>query len=250
MTACKLPLEKSCSIIKQHPDGLLAIEKAPGILTHPNPKESNSRSILKCPFDYENECYVLGKEKGTGQNLFLVHRIDSATSGVLIASTCPQLAIQLKKAFAKRLVEKTYFAIVNYHGTPIRSPWKDCLQKTLVRGKIRVISSNSGVTATTLVKIQQKTQNQYGGLALLKLMPQTGRTHQLRVQCSKRRLPILGDRTYGQFNLNRKITKLSKINRLFLHSAKLKVELTLRDQTQITWEAESSLPTDFRKILE
>ena len=81
-------------------------------------------------------------------------------------------------------------------------------------------------------------------------MPQTGRTHQLRVQCSKRRLPILGDRTYGQFNLNRKITKLSKINRLFLHSAKLKVELTLRDQTQITWEAESSLPTDFRKILE
>ena len=97
MTACKLPLEKSCKIIKQHPDGLLAIEKAPGILTHPNPKESNSRSILKCPFDYENECYVLGKEKGTGQNLFLVHRIDSATSGVLIASTCPLLAIQLKR---------------------------------------------------------------------------------------------------------------------------------------------------------
>ena len=36
------------------------------------------------------------KRKGDRANLFLVHRIDSATSGVLIASTCPQLAIQLK----------------------------------------------------------------------------------------------------------------------------------------------------------
>lgn len=249
MTAYSLPLDKLCSIIKQHPDGLLAIEKVPGVLTHPNPKENKSRSLLKCPFDYEKECYVWGKENRQDCKLFLVHRIDSATSGVLLASTCPQLADQLKKAFEERLVEKTYYAVVNYHGVSIRSPWKDCLKKTLVCGKIRVISSKSGMNAITLAKIKQKTHNQYGNLALLKLMPQTGRTHQLRVQCAKRRLPILGDRTYGQFNLNRKITKLSKTNRLFLHSAKIKVKLSLGGQSNVTWEAESSLPTEFREIL-
>ena len=129
MDSYSLPLDKSCRIIKQHPDGLFAIEKAPGVLTQPNPKENKSRCLLKCPFDHKNECYIWGENKDQKRKLFLVHRLDSATSGILLASTCPQLAIQLKKAFAERLVKKTYYAIVNYHGTSIRSPWKIASKK-------------------------------------------------------------------------------------------------------------------------
>ena len=55
-------------------------------------------------------------------------------------------------------------------------------------------------------------------VSLLRLEPHTGRSHQLRAQCAKRGLPIVGDQTYGNFPRNREFAKAAGTKRMFLHS--------------------------------
>ena len=64
------------------------------------------------------------------------------------------------------------------------------------------------------MRVREKFQGKAGPMALLELQPKTGRTHQLRIQCANRGLPIVGDRTYGDFQRN----KALKGEALFLHS--------------------------------
>lgn len=244
-----LPLDRLCKVIKHHPEGLWAIEKASGVMSHPNFKNYKGRCLLNCTFDFKDECYRWKNESGVNGELFLTHRIDSATSGVLIASSCPELAEKLKKAFADRIVEKTYFAIVHYNGKPVRSIWKDTLEKIKFAGKMRVCVGRNGSTAITQSFLERKIITKQGELALLRLIPLTGRTHQLRVQCASRRLPIVGDRTYGNFELNRRCAKELNSDRLFLHASKVKVQITLRNRSKINWEVESPLPQIFEKLL-
>ena len=90
--------------------------------------------------------------------------------------------------------------------------------------------------------LERKAHTKLGMLALLRLSPKTGRTHQLRVQCAKRKLPIIGDRTYGNFQLNRKYAKQFKCDRLFLHATKLKVKISQKGKTEFMWEVVSPLP--------
>lgn len=69
------------------------------------------------------------------------------------------------------------------------------------------------------MKVRQKFQGKGGAMALLELRPGTGRTHQLRIQCANRGLPIVGDRTYGDFTKNRN----SKVESLFLHAESIEL---------------------------
>ena len=101
----------------------------------------------------------------------------------------------------------------------------------------------------TKVYLERKAHTKLGMLALLRLSPKTGRTHQLRVQCAKRKLPIIGDRTYGNFQLNRKYAKQFKCDRLFLHATKLKVKISQKGKTEFMWEVVSPLPPAFTKII-
>ena len=60
---------------------------------------------------------------------------------------------------------------------------------------------------------------------MLRMEPLTGRTHQLRVQCALRGIPIIGDKSYGDFSFNRKLSRASKTDRLCLHAAEIEFEL-------------------------
>lgn len=243
------PLDKACKIIEYHPAGLWAIDKADGVLSHPNRKGLNSRCILLCDFNFNEECYTWSDKEGKSHRLFLLHRLDSATSGIILLSSDRELAIQVKKSFLQRKVEKTYFSVVDYKGKPVKPTWKDYLLKKSSDGQLRVISSKNGSVAITQASLERKKLSTLGTLALLKLIPKTGRTHQLRVQSALRKMPIIGDRTYGNFQLNRKLAKLSGCQRLFLHAAKIKVQFGLNEKRLNTWEVESPLPHSFEKIL-
>ena len=85
-------------------------------------------------------------------------------------------------------------------------------------------------------------------LALIRLEPKTGRSHQLRVQCAKRHLPIVGDQTYGDFAANRAFAKRTGAKRLFLHSMSTTFEYEFR-QRRSTFSATAPLPDDFVKFL-
>ena len=85
-------------------------------------------------------------------------------------------------------------------------------------------------------------------VSLVRLEPRTGRTHQLRVQCAKRALPIVGDQTYGNFGRNRAFAKLADTKRLFLHSMETAFEYEFHGRKYL-FAAKAPLPEEFEKFL-
>ncbi|MBP51742.1 MAG: hypothetical protein CMI27_01210 [Opitutae bacterium] len=240
------PLQKNCSVLFEFPSGIVAFEKAAGTLSHPNigksEKQSSPRSFLNAPFDHDGEFYYLED----GSKIFLVHRLDSPTSGVLLATTNLDASKALKNAFKHREVRKTYYAIVRCRSNPRLGTWKDSLIERKNAGKLRVVRGK-GSLAITDASLTRKPGGLYG-LSMLKLIPKTGRTHQLRVQSAIRDLPIIGDRSYGDFSLNRKIARASKVDRLCLHAANIECEVIMEGKP-IKIHAESPLPRSFGKLL-
>jgi 23S rRNA pseudouridine955/2504/2580 synthase len=244
----EIPLDRECNVIDFHSSGIWAIEKASGILSHPNRNSENKRVLLHSSYDFEQEKYHWIDATGKEREFYLVHRLDSATSGVILGVSNIVVAEKLKAAFLNRDVKKTYFAIVAYNGRPIRPIWKDFLQKNPAKGKIRVTSGKTGDSAITSVSMKRKISTRFGNFALLELKPKTGRTHQLRVQCANRRLPIIGDRTYGNFELNRKFARATKVQRICLHASKISFSLTVNGEC-IQWEVEAAMPRAFARLL-
>ena len=126
-------------------------------------------------------------------DLRLVHRLDRDTSGALVLAKGALSAKHLAQAFADQAIEKTYLALVptalHDQGT-LRLP----LAKVLVGGEGRMQVHPEGQEAITNFKVLGRSS----GGCLLKLTPQTGRTHQLRVHCAHRFGGIFGDLKYGQ----------------------------------------------------
>jgi hypothetical protein len=85
-------------------------------------------------------------------------------------------------------------------------------------------------------------------VSLIKLMPLTGRTHQLRVQCKKHGLPIVGDRTYGSFSFNKEIAIKVETKRMMLHSAETIVHYCYKGKVR-ELIAKSELPEDFQAVM-
>ena len=82
----------------------------------------------------------------------------------------------------------------------------------------------------------------------MQLEPQTGRSHQLRVQCARRGLPIVGDQTYGDFRLNREFATATGCKRLFLHSLDTRFSYEFGGRT-FQFAASAPLPADFDRVL-
>lgn len=246
----EIPIDRQCQVIASHETGIWAFEKAPMVLSHPNKGKHDSRrdkTLLNAAYDMEEEAYCWKDERGKENKLFLLHRLDSPTSGVIIGASTKKLATCIKDAFAKREVSKTYHAIIIPAGKHFRdATWKDNLIEKRDQGKVRV-SRGKGPIAITKAYMERDRSGPYG-LSLLKLVPQTGRTHQLRVQCALRRMPVLGDKSYGDFSRNRKLARASKVDRLFLHATKIEFSVQFEGKT-IEFTAEAPLPRSFGKLL-
>ena len=245
-----IPLDRDCQVIAFAKYGIWAFEKAPGVLSHPNKGLSDkrkTRTLLNAPYLEEEEAYFWEDEKGGKNKIYLVHRLDSPTSGVILGVSSKKLAASIKESFANRKVSKTYHAIVIPSRKPFKNAqWKDNLVEKRDQGKIRVTRGNGPIAITKAYMEREKTG--LYGLSLLKLDPQTGRTHQLRVQCALRNLPIVGDRNYGNFSMNRKFARASKIDRLCLHASKVELNVQV-DGKAIHFTAEAPLPRSFGKLL-
>lgn len=247
-----IPLDRNCQVISYEAYGLWAFDKASGVLSHPNLKRGKqekrkARTLLNAPYLHEEEAYAWKDAKGEENRIYLLHRLDSPTSGVILGSSSRKLAETIKESFANRKVAKTYHAIVIPSRNRFKNEqWKDGLVEKRDQGKIRV-RKGKGPLALTKAYLEKERSGRYG-LSLLRLEPQTGRTHQLRVQCALRNLPIVGDRNYGNFSMNRKFARASKIDRLCLHASKVELEIPI-DGKVIRFSAESSLPRSFGKLL-
>ena len=208
--------------------------------------EDKWRSLLNARYDGKRRCFYDLVGEGKYDKVYLVHRLDSATSGVILVCTDAQIHEQLRKAFERGRIRKVYYAIVK--GKPERVPltWTDKLKRSNKDGKLKTESGGHSI-AKTMQYFIQSDANQVG-LSLMKLLPETGRTHQLRYQCLKRGHPILGDPQYGDFKLNRLFQKYSSFRRMFLHSHEIELRIYIDDQN-IEMQVSSELPEAFEEII-
>src|SRR5258706_2211078 len=166
----------------------------------------------------------------------LVHRLDKATSGVILFAKSENVFFALQKQFADRTIQKVYIALV--HGlmtddegtidAPVgRLPWK--------RTKFGVFPE--GRPAVTKFKVIKKF-NEY---SLLELYPKTGRTHQLRVHLKHLGHPIVSDPLYaGRKTLRADIKTWP---RLWLHAKSIEF---MHPITEKKMKLEAPLPSDLK----
>lgn len=212
-----IPWHTSVKLIKAS-KGILAIDKPCGVLSHPNATDKFKQSVVQAPYNFEKEAYKIGNEW-----VYLLNRLDSPTSGVLLLAIDPSVAHEVRSLFKSHAVKKTYCALVKGRFPTQKIVWNDFLSIRKEQQKLRTQcnASNTGIMAQTKVNCLHTFSLKGRTLSALELHPLTGRTHQLRTQCAYHRFPILGDKTYGDFSLNRQL----KLNRLYLHAKTIQFEL-------------------------
>jgi tRNA pseudouridine65 synthase len=96
-------LNKACFIVEADNNGLFAVFKPPSVLSHPNNVDSGiKKSLLLAHYDHNRECFV------AGDTIFwLIHRLDSATSGLVLISSSEAIAKAVKREFSYRSVFKS-----------------------------------------------------------------------------------------------------------------------------------------------
>ncbi len=229
------PLARGVRVLKTFDHELIAFDKPDGVMSHPNEASGHAKALLTCAYDFETECY-----RWDNRRLWLLHRLDSHTSGVILATSDEKLARMVKAAFRDGEVKKTYRALVFDTPQQPRATWKDRLEK---RGT-RSIVTGGAPNAITEMRVLRSWRLPEGVVSHLELKPQTGKTHQLRVQCAARGTPIIGDGTYGDFASNRAFAKVTGLKRLFLHAFELQLEVFWKGQ-KLEFRATSDLPAEF-----
>lgn len=199
-------------------DDCIVINKPAGVLSHSKGMFNPEGTVAS---------FIRSRVRGMdGERVGIVHRLDRQTSGVMIAAKHPAALSWLQSQFAKRHVKKRYVAVVSGNvkldeaviDMPIeRSPKQPKTFRAAATGK----------PAITTYRVLRR----FDGSTLLELLPQTGRTHQLRVHLKQIGHPIIGDTVYGG----------KPALRMLLHAETL--ELTLPSRIHKTFKA--PLPAEF-----
>ncbi len=179
----------------------------------------------------------------------VVHRLDKDTTGVIIFAKDDEAHWRLALQFERRRIHKEYLAVVegiiNLDSDKIDAPIGAHPQ---IRSKYSV-REVIGKKAVTIYHVLERLKN----FTFVKLHPETGRTHQLRVHLSYIKHPIVGDTMYGA----RKITKGELfgndnddsliINRFALHAHRIEFRHPITGKPM---KIEAPLPEDFRNLLD
>ncbi|MFM9001034.1 MAG: RluA family pseudouridine synthase [Opitutia bacterium] len=247
-----IPFAEGVKVVAEHPCGLLAVDKPHGLLAHPNPEDEGPRDNVLIPgnYSFEEEAFHVRDGQGGVRRVHLLNRLDSPTSGVLLLALDPALAAEVRRMFARSAVSKRYFALVRGRG--LRQPhgtWQDVLMQTKGPGGGVRSSASSGAGAPAVTLYQWERAALRGlPISLLRLEPRTGRTHQLRVQTSMHGHPILGDRTYGDFEFNKAMGTARGFRRLFLHAASTELSFDWAGK-RVNFSAASPMPEEFAQAL-
>jgi len=185
----------------------------------------------------------------------IVHRLDRATSGLMVVAKNDEAHRKLAKQFSAREVHKTYIALV--HGWPKqdRGTVKAAISRHSQKRTRMTTRGFGGRDAVTHYVVKQKVDSPYGKFALLEVKIETGRTHQIRVHMSSLGHPVVGDVLYGapgelrtESNKRRAagMPATLALDRNFLHSAALEL---IHPRTGEPMKFSRPLPPDLQTLL-
>lgn len=164
--------------------------------------------------------------------LGVVHRLDRPVSGVLLFARTSKAAARLSEQFRQGSVEKVYWAVVEGDVGRQAGSLEDWLRKDEGRRRVEVVEPRSQGARQALLHFQKR--KAHGGLTLVEVRPQTGRTHQLRVQMAHHGHPIFGDAKYGAVHVFASGVALHARSLTFLHPVRYE-PVTLTAEVPREW---------------
>lgn len=182
-------------------DRLIAVNKPAGLLSVGNERE-RVRTAYRKVSDYV-------KSKQIDAKIFVVHRLDRETSGVLIFAKDPETQKAFQEHWNEIVTRRGYYAVVE--GAP--KPAEDTVVSHLIETSTHLVFSGQPGLNSRRAVTRYRTMAAGGGYALLDVSIETGRKNQIRVHMQDIGHPVAGDKQYGG--------KTNPLGRLCLHACEL-----------------------------
>jgi 23S rRNA pseudouridine1911/1915/1917 synthase len=239
----EIPLE-----IIYEDDDLAVINKPAGMMVHAGSGATddarNRGTLVNALLHHFGKLSAIGGELRPG----IVHRLDKATSGLILVAKNDESHRKLALQFSGRLVKKTYVALVHGwmkqdRGTISSSISRDRIRRTRMTTR-RPLGGREAITHYT---VQRRIDSKFGKFTLLELRIDTGRTHQIRVHLASLGHPVVGDTLYGApRELRVRNGEAVSLPRNFLHAAALQFH---HPRTGTALSLSTSLPEELSQFL-
>jgi len=209
-------------------EDLLVVDKPPGLTVHPAPGHP-AHTLINAILSHVPHLARMGDSLRPG----IVHRLDKDTSGLMIVAKNQVAQLNLIEQFRARSVVKAYLVLVKGRLAPEQGIIDAAIGRD-ARNRKRMAVVREGRPARTQYQVV-KYINEY---TLLEILPETGRTHQIRVHLAAIGYPVVGDPVYG--------VKSPYLSRQFLHACRLGFKLPSSGEYV---EFKSDLPEDLEQAL-
>jgi RluA family pseudouridine synthase len=216
---------KGLTILYEDHD-ILVVDKIPGLLT------VSSETVREHTAYYLLTTYVRKGNPKSRHRIFIVHRLDRDTSGILVFAKNEPAKRYLQDMWPE--FKKTYYAVV--HGTFAQK--EGVMTSYLVENRVHHVYSVTDPTQGKLSKTGYKVLKESKKYSLLEIDLLTGRKNQIRVHLAERGCPVVGDRKYG--------IQEKGVKRLALHAAAITI---VHPYTKEQMTFETPIPAYFEALL-
>lgn len=217
---------------------VIAVNKPPGLPS----QATRDQSVVHLEAAVKKYLAVQGN---LNAKVFLVHRLDKETSGVVLLATSAEAVTFLTGQFRERTVTKEYLALCA--GIPTEKKFTvECFLSDIDKrsGNVSVVRSGGKSSKTTFEVLES---NKALGISLIRCLPETGRSHQIRVHLAHKNFPIIGDKRYQpeRKSMAAELDSLAAVHH-FLHAYRLTFIPAPREKA-VTVQA--ALPANFLEFL-
>lgn len=185
-------------------------------------------------FEKKETVFALLKQKYRNRKVYVIHRLDEETSGVMIFAFSEKAFEGLKALFEKHEIDRQYCAVVEGMLTPKTGTWTSYLYEDSNYVVHQTQDPTKGKIAVTHYQVQKATKH----YSLVDVKLETGRKNQIRVHCQLSGHPVVGDLKYGGTS--------NPLKRLCLHAYLLGF---VHPITQKAMRFESPIPVSFHELL-